>query len=91
MVTQLFTGLACTIFAGIYLQTITTLEDAAVSGLLERGEKLTVVGILCLLAWTLHRQNERREEKISGLYEGRITDLKQRIEQLQRELEDLKP
>lgn len=67
-----------------------TLPPDGTSILLDKGEKIGVVALLCVLVWTLHRQNERREEQIRLLYEARVTELKAQIDDLQDEVEKLK-
>ncbi len=58
--------------------------------LLEKGEKMSVVGLLCFLVYILHQQGQRAAEQIRLLHEARMADMEEEIKYLRGQIETLK-
>ena len=58
--------------------------------LLDKGEKISVIALLCFLVYTLHTQGEKRAEQIRLLYEARIADMEEEIRYLRGQIDSLK-
>ena len=56
--------------------------------LLKQGEKASVMVLLALLVWWLHRQNEDGKRKIEAMYEARLADLQKRVDEQTRHIDE---
>ena len=58
--------------------------------LIDKGDKVSVIALLSLLVYTLHRQGEKSAEQIKLLHEARIADMEEEIKYLRSQIDSLK-
>jgi hypothetical protein len=74
----------------LLLQAITPAAPDWISALLDRGNNLSIAGLLLALVYVLHTQNTKAKEELKARYESEIADLRARNLQLEQQIQLLR-